>query len=54
MDINNVAAYSLQCGMTLQELFKLLQTLGRKPSNEQVTQIKAIRQQLRNTGRELR
>jgi hypothetical protein len=54
MDTSNVAAYSLQAGMTLKELWALLETLGRKPSQPQVREIVRIRRDLCNTGRELR
>ena len=54
MDTSNVAAYSLQAGMTLKELWALLETLGRKPGQPQIREIMRIRKQLRNTARELR
>jgi len=54
MDLNNVAAYSLQAGMTIGELLRLLETLGKVPDKAQVAEIKAIRRQLRSTARELR
>jgi len=54
MDTGNIAAYSLQAGMTLEQLWRLLETLGKTPSATQVAEIKAIRRQLRTTARELR
>jgi len=54
MDTNNIAAHSLQAGMTIKELLRLMATLGKQPNQAQVSEIKAIRKQLRNTNRELR
>ena len=53
MDISNVAAYSLQAGMTLKELWALLETLGRRLDKPQMREIMRIRKHLRTTGREL-
>jgi len=54
MDLSNVAAYSLQAGMTLKELMAFCTTIGKVPSKEQVEAIVSIRRQLRNTAREIR
>ena len=54
MDIGNVAAYSLQAGMTLKELWALLETMGRKPTQPQMREIGRLRTQLRRTAREMR
>ena len=54
VDISNVAAYSLQAGMTLQELAQFMRTLGKEPDKQELMTIGAIRAQLKNTGRYLR
>ena len=54
MDISNVAAYSLQAGMTLKELWALLETLGRKLDQPQMREIARIRGQLKATARWIR
>ena len=54
MNLSNVAAYSLQAGMTLKELMAFCTTIGKVPSKEQVEAIVSIRRQLRNTAREIR
>jgi len=54
MNISNVAAHSLQAGMTIKELVRLMETLGQAPSKDQLNEISVIRKQLRNTAKELR
>ena len=54
MDTSNVAAYSLQAGMTIKQLLRLLETIGKPASDKQLVEIMQIRRQLRNTARELR
>ena len=54
VDVSNVAAYSLQAGMTMRELERLFKTLGKQPDKQTMRQIGAIRSQLRGTAKELR
>jgi hypothetical protein len=54
MDISNVAAYSLQAGMTMQELSRFMQTLGKQPDKQELKHIAEIRRQLANTCRYLK
>lgn len=50
IDLSNVAAHSLQAGLTLSQVYKIVSMCGQPLTKEQKTELRKVRAYLRHDG----